>query len=95
MPEIATTQTEAKISEEKVREIIRKPPENKAAGLDGITAEFIQSMGEECIDLVTWIVNKIYNGEDLPSDFIESIFIVIPKTSNTSQCGEFRTLSLI
>ena len=52
-------------------------------------------MGEECINLITWMVNKIYKGEDLPSDFIESIFIVMPKTSNASECGEFRTLSLI
>ena len=38
-------------------------------------------MDEECIDFITWMVNKIYSGEDLPSDFIESIFIVIPKKS--------------
>ena len=95
MPEIATTRTKVKISEEEVRDIIRKLPKNKAAGVDGITAELIQNMGEECINLITWMVNKIYKGEDLPSDFIESIFIVMPKTSNASECGEFRTLSLI
>ena len=61
----------------------------------GITAELIQSMGEECIDIITWMVNEIYNGGELPTDFTESIFIVMPKTHNATECGEFRTLSLI
>ena len=58
MPKITTTKADVKLSEE-IREIIRKLPKNKAAGVDVITAELIQNMGEECIDLVTWMVNKI------------------------------------
>ena len=89
MPEIATARTEVKISEEEIEEIIRKLPKNKAVGVDGITVELIQNMGEECIDLIAWMMNKICNGEDLLSDFIESILVVMPKTSNASVCGEF------
>ena len=41
------------------------------------------------------MVNKIYKSGELPADFTESIFIVIPKTNNATECGDFRTLSMI
>ena len=52
-PIIEGDEMELKITEEEVRETIRKLAKNKASGVDGIPAELLQSMGGDCIEIIT------------------------------------------
>jgi len=77
-----------------VAAIIQKLTRNKATGADNIPAEFIQSLGEKGIQTITRLMNKIYNTGIIPDDFLQIIFITVPKVQ-AQECADFRTISLI
>jgi len=89
------TEERCSISEAEVQGVIQKLSRNKATGDDNIPAEFIQALGPNGIQLITKLMNKIYNTGVIPDDFLQNIFITIPKTSNAQDCSDFRTISLI
>ena len=41
------------------------------------------------------LVHQIYNDEELPPDFVNIIFIPLPKSSKSVRCEDQRTNSLI
>ena len=67
------------ISELEVNTVIQKLTRNKATGSDNIPAEFLQSLGEKGIQMITRLMNLIYNTGILPDDFLRNIFITIPR----------------
>jgi len=89
------TEERCSISEAEVQSVIQKLTRNKATGDDSIPAEFIQALGPNGIQLITKLMNKIYNTGVIPDDFLQNIFITIPKISNAQDCSDFRTISLI
>ena len=48
------------ISESEIKSIIEKLIKNKAPGADNIPAEFLQTLGENGIQIITRLLNKIY-----------------------------------
>src|SRR3989441_3418674 len=52
-------------------------------------------MGERGVQIMTRLINKIYQSGYIPEDFRESIFVPIPKVSKAQECGDFRTIALI
>jgi len=89
------TEERCSISEAEVQAVIQKLTRNKATGDDNIPAEFIQALGQNGIQLITKLMNKIYNTGVIPDDFLQNIFITIPKTSNAQDCSDYRTISMI
>ena len=89
------TEETRRISEIEIQAIIQKLSRNKATGDDNIPAEFMQSLGTNGIQLITKLMNKIYNSGVIPDDFVKSMFITIPKINNAQDCSDFRTISLI
>jgi len=83
------------ISIEEVRNVIRELPKEKACGEDNISAELLQCMGEEGIQTITNLMNKIYKSGYIPEDFRKSIFVPLPKINKTQDCSDFRTIALI
>ena len=83
------------IEEIEIREIIKNLTRDKAPGEDGIHAEFLQNLGEKGIRILTNIINKIYQQGELPPDFVNNIFIPIPKVNKAMECSDHRTISLI
>ena len=81
--------------DKEIRDIIEKIPKNKATGCDQIPIELIQCLGEEGKQVIVDLVQKIYNNEELPPDFVNNIFIPLPKTSKAVRCEDHRTISLI
>ena len=73
-------------------EIIEKIPKNKATGCDQIPIEFIQSLGEDGKQVIVDLVQTIYNDEELPPDFVNNIFITLPKSSNAVRCEDHITI---
>ena len=85
----------ATIMDKEIRDIIEKIPKNKATGCDQIPIELIQCLGEEGKQVIVDLVQKIYNDEELPPDFVNNIIIPLPKSSKAVRCEDHRTISLI
>ena len=68
---------------------------NKAEGLDGIPAEFIQSLRGEPKKMFIELCKKIYQEGVWPKDFLQSVLVPLEKKKNAVRCEDFRTISLI
>ncbi|KAI5640823.1 hypothetical protein NE865_06931 [Phthorimaea operculella] len=67
----------------------------KAAGYDLIFIELIKKSNDLMLDEIFDIVKSIYSSGAIPTDFLLTKTIVLPKKANTRKCEEHRTLSLI
>ena len=67
----------------------------KSAGVDNIPAEFVQAEGEDMIDILTTICNKIWKTGEWPTTWTHSLVITLPKKGNLQLCQNYRTISLI
>jgi len=75
--------------EEEVKVVIEKLSKNNAPGEDNIPAEFLQSLGDMGLQLITKLVNNIYKSGKIPEDFARNIFITTPKVSKAQECRGF------
>lgn len=78
-----------------ITKMIKKLSNGKSSGEDNIPAEFIKSLNQNEIMLLTNIINNIYKTGSIPNDFLQSIFITLPKVNKAKHCSDFRTISLI
>ena len=83
------------IMKEEVEKAIRKLKDNKATGTDGIPAELIKAGGEKLVELFHQLCQKIWREENIPTDWVKSLLILIPKKGDRKECGNYRTISLI
>ena len=67
----------------------------ESAGVDNIPAELVQAGGEDVINALTTICNKIWQTEEWPTPWIQSLVITLPKKGNLRKCQNYRTISLI
>ena len=58
----------------------------KSAGNDNIPAELVQADGEGVITALTTICNKMWQTEDWPTPWTQSLVITLPKKGNLQQC---------
>ncbi|XP_017304472.1 uncharacterized protein LOC108254040, partial [Diaphorina citri] len=78
-----------------IKNAISKLNNKKSPGSDSIPAEFLKLLDIDGITLITDIINSIYQTGQIPVDFLESVFITIPKINKAKNCSDFRTISLI
>ena len=78
-----------------VIEAIRHMKYGKAPGPDNITLEELVALGDFGVEIITKLLNDIYNSGHIPDDLMRSIFIALPKKPGTTECEEHRTISLI
>ena len=83
------------ISSQEIRAVISELPKGKACGEDNISAELLQCMGEEGLEIITKMINMIYKSGHISEDFRKSVFVPLPKISKAQDCNDFRTISLI
>uniref|UniRef100_A0A8D8S118 Craniofacial development protein 2 n=1 Tax=Cacopsylla melanoneura TaxID=428564 RepID=A0A8D8S118_9HEMI len=83
------------ILEEEVQVAIKQIKHGKAAGLDEVEAEFLKLLDEIKIKWLTQRFNKIYSTGNIPSNWLKSEFITLPKKPSAKQCGDYRTISLM
>jgi len=48
-------------------------------GEDNISAELLQCMGEERLEIITKMINMIYKSLHIPAYFRKSVFVPLPK----------------
>ena len=56
----------------------------KSSGIDDITTEMLQALGEFGIDTLTSICNEMYTTVFIPEDLKTSVFILLPKKKKKS-----------
>ena len=66
-----------------------------AAGSDEVPGELLEYGGETIAKLMQIICNNIWQNEKIPDEWKKSIIITIPKSEDSTECNNHRTISLI
>jgi hypothetical protein len=74
---------------------IAKLKKHKLPGSDQISAELIQTGGEMLMSAVHKLIHSIWNKEQLPDQWKESIIVPIHKKSGSTDCNNYRGISLL
>lgn len=78
-----------------IEKAIQMAKNKKATGPDEIPSEILKILGKNATQLLKQIFNTIYDGGFIPSDWLRSTFIPIPKKHNAKECKDHRTISLM
>ena len=68
---------------------------NKASESDGIPVELFQILKDDAVKVLHSTCQKIWKTQQWPQDWKRSVFISVPKKSNTNECSNYHTISLI
>ena len=68
---------------------------NKAGGLDEVTAELLKDGGETVAEEFTYLFNLIWQAEDVPGDWRRGAIVTLPKKGNLSDCNNWRDITLL
>ena len=83
------------ITRHEIEATLRQMKKGKAVGVDNISTEALQALGEFGIEKLTNICNEMYKSAQIPEDLRTSIFIVLPKKQKATDCSDHRTISLM
>ena len=81
------------ITIEEVIESIHMLKRGKVAEHDNITAEMLQNMGENGLEMLTELFNKIWEEERIPKDWEVGIVIPLIKKGDISDCSNYRGIT--
>lgn len=93
--DIGETLSGPKILRSEVQTAIAQLKEGKAPGPDNIQTELLKLFDEKTITLITQLFNNIYDTGQIPSEWLKSEFVTIPKKTGAKKCEEYRTISLM
>jgi hypothetical protein len=74
---------------------IAKLKKYKSQGSDQIPAELIQAVGEMLLSENHKVINSVWNKEELPDQWKESIIVPIHKKGDKTDCNYYRGISLL
>jgi hypothetical protein len=74
---------------------IEKLKSHKSPGLDQIPAEMIKAGGRTIRCVIHKLIISIWNKEELPEEWKESIIVPIYKKGNKRDCNKYRGISLL
>jgi hypothetical protein len=74
---------------------IAKLKKNKSAGSDQIPEELIQAGGEVLLSTIHKLINSVWNKEELPDQWKESIIVQVHKKRDKTDCNNYRGISLL
>ncbi|XP_076914081.1 uncharacterized protein LOC143572952 [Bidens hawaiensis] len=85
-----------RITQEKVRNALRKMGRAKAVGLESIPIEVWKCLGEEGVMWLTTLFNTILKTEKMPDQWRSSVVVPIYKNKGDTQCcGNYRGIKLL
>ena len=87
------THLEPDILECKIKWALGSITMNKASGGDGIPVELFQILKDDAVKVLHSICQQIWKIQQWPHDWKRSVFIPIPKKSNSKECSN--TIALI
>jgi hypothetical protein len=74
---------------------IAKLKKYKLPGSDQILIELIQAGGEILLSAIHKLINSVWNKEELPDQWNESIIVPIRKKDDKTDCNNYRGISLV
>ena len=89
------TYLEPDVLEREVKWALGSITMSKASGGDGIPVELFQILRTDAVKVLRSICQQIWNTQQWPQDWKRSIFIPIPKKSNSKGCSNYHTIALI
>ena len=89
------THLEPDILECEVKWALGSITRNKASGGDGIPVELFQILKDDAVKVLHSMRQQICKTQQWPQDWKRAVFIPIPKTGNTKECSNYRTIALI
>ena len=93
--DVVITNLEPDILECEVKWALESITMNKASGGDGIPAELFQILKDDAVKVLYSICQQIWKTQQWPQDWKRSVFILIPKKGNATECSNYRTIALI
>jgi sorting nexin-29 len=79
----------------KVEIVIAKLKKYKSPDSDEILAELIQAGGEMLLSAIHKLINSVWNEEELPDQWNESIIVPVHKMGDKTDCNNYRGMSLL
>ena len=86
-PMILLDVTMGNISIEEVTKSIHALKNNKAGGLDEVTAELLNHGGETIAEELTYLFKLIWQAEEVPGDWRPGAIVKLSKKGNLSDCN--------
>ena len=68
---------------------------HRSPGIDQIPAEMIMAGGRTISIKILKLITSIWNKEELPEEWKESIFVLVYKKGNKTVCSNYRGISLL
>jgi hypothetical protein len=81
--------------EEEILAALREMKDDKAEGIDNIPVEMLKILGEKARSEFIGICKDVYKTGIWPKDFLQTVLVPIPKKPNATECGDYRTISLL
>ena len=99
-PDIPPTKTELPIicdkpSKAEIKKAIMTLRSGKAAGPDEIPAEAIKADIETAVNMLYSLFSKIWEKEEVPTEWKEGIIIKLPKKGDVRDCSNYRGIMLL
>ena len=86
---------DSQISPSEVSQAIGRLKCGKAAGIDGISAEFVKAISDRLVPILCLLYNKLYDNGIFPENWSTSIIAPILKKGNKHDPGNYRGISLL
>jgi hypothetical protein len=84
-----------KTTKEELQDALKKSKPNKAAGPNGIPAEFFKNLSEVGMHALLNILNEIWLNETFPEDWSTSITVMIFKKGDSKDPANYRPITLL
>ena len=90
-----THELDVEITEDEVIEAIRNLKNNKAPGLDSISAEFLKSGQTAIVPFLTKLFNEMFNRGYFPISWCQSVIVPLFKKGDHNNPDNYRGISLL
>ncbi|XP_058465583.1 uncharacterized protein LOC131439062 [Malaya genurostris] len=80
---------------DEIRKAVRQLKNGKAAGKDGIPAELLKVESEWLYYTLHQVIGMIWEGEEMPSDWLDGIICSIYKKGHRLDCKNYRGITLL
>ena len=78
-----------------VKWVLRSITTNKAGGGDGLPIELVRILKADAVKSLHSTCQQMWKMQQWPQDWKRSVFILIPKKSNATECSNYHTVVLI
>ena len=84
-----------RIFKEEIKRAIKKLKLGKAPGFDNIPPDILKSDVSATTELLCGLLNKIWDTEEIPTEWKTGLLVKIPKKGNLGECKKWRGIMLL